>query len=1319
MKRILLSVFKLMLLVLFPGLLFAQQKDDHQILLRSGKFTPPANAGNNVQASAVLSKGLYNTKHYVTIQFNTLPDENRKKEISAAGIELIDYIPNLAYTAVINEGLNVSRLSALNVRALFKFTPEQKTIPALLKGNIPAHAIKAPGLVDVNVVTYEKLPVQDIQAAFTALKVIVLEDAQSFRRFTVRIPQHNLKQLVALAFVQWVEFIDPPNTLENTPGRTLHRVNILNDGVRNLKGDGINIGIWDGGAISPHLDFSPAGRVTQVELGAASDHSTHCSGTILGRGLRNPLAKGMAPNAKLYSYNFNGNIQTEMAAGIPLYNLAVSSHSYGSTQTCGVTGAGVAYSNTSRETDLNLNNFPFHLHCHSAGNSQTACAGGWSTITGSGKTAKNNILVANITSAEVISGSSSFGPVHDGRVKPEISAMGTNVYSTVSAPLNYDTYSGTSMATPGVSGTVALLVQRYKQLNAGALPPSTLIKNVILNTANDLGNAGPDYKFGYGRINALQAVKILEPSVRYVLSTATTGTTNDLPLAVPAGAARLRVMLTWNDPAAAANSNPALVNNLNLSVINGATTTLPWILDKDNPATPAVRAVDNVSNIEQVTIDNPAAGPYTMRVNGLAVPTGANQPYALTWSVEMPYIEVIYPNGGESFNPSSNEVITWDNAGITGTQTIEYSLNGGGTWTLLSSSVAANTKRFTFSVPGANTSTALVRISAGSITDVSDATFKIMGTVTGFGTTPVAGCSSGKVNFTWNAVPNATHYDLYQLDAATGEYVVLSLHVTATTYMASGLTPGASMWFTIVAKNNITGAISERAVAVNGTVSSGGGGLGAVGSISGQTNICGNPTSIIYTIPAVTGATTYTWTIPSGAVITGGQGTTSITVSYPGGSTNGNVAVFAGNGSCQTAPTSLAITVGGGVTAPLTGGDQSQTVCPGGTISTLTATASVPAGHTIVWYAAATGGTPIASPTQSTTGTVTYYAASRNTSSGCESATRTAVVLTITSVPAASATAGGAVTFCQGANVVLTAGAGSSYTWNKDGIAISGASTQTYTATASGSYTVTVTTGTCTSTSAPIVVTANVSPAAVVTASGATAICSGGNAVLTASAGSTWLWSNGATTQSITATTAGNYSVTITNANGCTAVSSATAVTVSPSLNATITAAPHRNLFPGLVTTLTANVNPPGNYNYVWFKNGVPVAGAASSTLAGIDHSDLGSYTVTVTNATGMACSNTSPAFTVADSATAKLFIYPSPNRGTFSVVYYAPAPDTKYTLSIYDGKGARTYVRTYTLSSAYQQMNVDMQHNGKGVYRVALSDKTGKAVAVGSVVIE
>jgi len=1302
------TLCKILILFLLPVVLDAQVGRDYNILLHSGKFIPEENIINISKTAPVFQQSLFKGKHYVVIQFITLPTQLQKDDLKAAGIELIDYIPNNAYTASVAETVNDAVLRSSLFRAVFQFKPADKTVPAILAGDIVPHAIKQAGFVDLTIITCEKLSPFEIGSSLQALGAAIMEDMPVFRSFVVRVPQDKMAQLVALPFIQWVEFIDPPNVLENTLGRTLHRVNILNDGVRNLKGEDVNVGIWDEGAIGAHLDFSPAGRVTQVEASTVSTHSTHCSGTILGRGLINPNARGMAPNAQLFSYNFSGNIQNEMAAGIPANNLVVSSHSYGSTQTCGLNGAGVIYSATSRASDINLNNFPFHLHCHSAGNSQAACAGGWSTITASGKSAKNNILVANITTAEVLSGSSSCGPVQDGRVKPEISAFGTSVLSTY--PNNaYATISGTSMATPGVAGSVTLLVQRYKQLNANVLPPSTLIKNTILNTAHDLGNPGPDYRFGYGRINALEAVKILETN-RYALNTVTTGATNDQAITVPAGAARLRVMLTWNDPAGTANANPALVNNLDLTVINGATTTLPWILDPVNPANSATRGVDVVSNIEQVTIDNPAAGSYTLRVHGLAVPTGPNQAYALTWSVEMPYIEVLYPNGNETFNPGSSETITWNNAGVTSNQTVEYSLNNGSSWTTISSSVPAATTRLVWSIPAANTSTALVRISSGSLTDQSDATFKILGTATGFAGSGVS-CNAGEVSFTWNAVADATHYDISRFNATTGNFEILQADITGTTFTATGLTPGLSMWFHIRAKNNTTGAQGERTNAINVTVSIGGGGIPAPGAITGQNAICGTPVNVPYSIAAVPGAVSYTWSVPPGANIAGGQGTTAITVNYPGGSASGNVSVSASNGSCSTAPSVLPVTVGSSaVASPVSGGNQLQTVCPGGVVPTLTATATVPAGHSVVWYSAATGGTVVSSPTLNTVGTVTYYAASVNNTTFCESAARTAVILTINSVPGATSSAGGPTTFCQGGNVVLTASAGTSYLWSN------GATTQSITVTAPGNYTCAVTTATCTSTTPAITVTVNPKPAASVTAGGPTVICQPNTVVLTSSAGSSWLWSNGATTQSITVSTSGNYSVTVTNASGCVSDPSvAIPVTVSPQPAVQISAAPYTRLLPGLSTTLTANVTPPGTYNYVWMKNGVIIPGALGTTLT-VHLDQLGSYSVQVTNAGN--CSNTSSIVSISDSASVKLFILPNPNRGQFDVIYHS-AMANMHSLRIFDSKGALAFRNDYPITGPYQPMRVDMRNAGKGTYVVSLFNNSGKRVASGKVVIQ
>lgn len=1369
MKKIICRSLALGFLLLYFFNAQAQEKKSFEILLNEGKFIPQQNSTNKAAVLTILEKSSFLEKRYVVLQFHQLPNDVQKDQLLADGIRLLDYLPNNAFMAAVSQGTDVNRFAINGIRSVFQLSVQQKTIPSFIQGNFPVHAVKQAGTVDLTVTTYERLSLENINATFENLGIIVLEDMPMFKSFTVRIPQQRFMELVRLNFVQWVEAIDPPNVPENLLGRTLHRVNVLNDGLRNLKGEGVNIGIWDENAVFGHLDFTPiAGRLNIIEPGTPSSHSTHCAGTIGGGGYINPKARGMAPKSSIFSWNFSGNIAVEAANGIPTYGLSVSSHSYGGTATCGLTGSGVAYSTTSRNTDVNLNNFPNHLHVHSSGNSQTSCTGGWSTITGSGKTSKNNILVANITTTEALSGSSSCGPTADGRVKPEISAFGTGVLSTY--PNNaYGTISGTSMATPGVAGTAALLVQRFRQLNGNANPISSLIKNTLLNTAQDLGNVGPDYRFGYGRLNALSAVKILEDN-RYIVNSISNGNSADITVTVPATAIRLQVMLTWNDPAGTANANPALVNNLDLTVINGATTSLPWILDPANPGVPATKATDNVSNIEQVTIDFPAPGTYTIRVAGASIAVGPQQ-YAVTWTVDEPSIEMIFPNGAESFNPGIAETITWDQKGITGNQTVEYSLNNGTSWTTISNTVAANITRLSWTPPaGANTSTALVRVTSGSLTDVSDANFSIQGIPTNFNTSATT-CAAGELNFTWNAVATANQYDILRLNEVNGAWEVLASNIIATSYTATGLTPGATIWFSIIAKNSSTGAVSERSLAISRVISATG--LAAIGSIDGNNIICGAVNNITYTVPVIPGASSYTWTVPGVAVIASGQGTNTISVNYPAGSSSGNVLVFATAGACQTSTATLSISVSSTVVAvPVSGGNQTQSYCNPNPLPMLTASATVPAGFEVIWYEAATGGLIVPTPTLNSVGTVTYYAASRNTSTACESNSRTPVILTIVAAAAPTITANSATAFCTGGSVTLTATSGSSYAWsngattpsiivntpgnytvtvNQGGGCINtsapttvtvnplptinitanssttfcqgnsvtltatagnsytwstGATTPSIIVSNAGSYSVTVNQGNaCINTSAPTLVTVNPLPSAVITAAGPTSFCEGNNVVLSASPGSSYLWSNGAASQNITTSAAGNYSVTVTNTNGCSNTSASTLVNVTPKPTVSLSAFPYTRLFPGLNTTLTASSTVP--ITYTWFRNGNLLNAATGSTLP-VNVDQLGNYSVTVTNGAG--CSNSSSLLPIADSASSQLFIYPNPNNGSFQVAYYSNGA-VKNTITVHDAKGARVYSKTFDINIPYQRMNVDVRNHGKGTYIVTLTNQNNQIV--------
>ena len=229
--------------------------------------------------------------------------------------------------------------------------------------------------------------------------------------------------------------------------------------------------------------------------------------------------------------------------------------------------------------------------------------------------------------------------------------------------------------------------------------------------------------------------------------------------------------------------------------------------------------------------------------------------------------------------------------------------------------------------------------------------------------------------------------------------------------------------------------------------------------------------------------------------------------------------------------------------------------------------------------------------------------------SGC--ATVSNSVNVSVSTPAATITPSGPTTFCTGGSVTLTANSGSAWLWSN------GATTQSIAVNASGTFTVDVTNvDGCTATSAPQTVTVNPLPATpTITPSGPTSFCTGGSVTLTASGGASWLWSTGATSQSINVTTSDSYSVTVTDANGCSATSAPTVVTVNPQPPApAITPSGPTTFCDGGSVTLTAS----GTGTWLW-SNG--------ATTQSINVTSSGTFTVTLTD--DNSCSATSAPVTV------------------------------------------------------------------------------------------
>lgn len=218
---------------------------------------------------------------------------------------------------------------------------------------------------------------------------------------------------------------------------------------------------------------------------------------------------------------------------------------------------------------------------------------------------------------------------------------------------------------------------------------------------------------------------------------------------------------------------------------------------------------------------------------------------------------------------------------------------------------------------------------------------------------------------------------------------------------------------------------------------------------------------------------------------------------------------------------------------------------------------------------------------------------------------------------------------------------------------------------------------------------------------------------------------SGATTTTLTLTgvTAGMngylYRTVVTGAAPCSIVNTVSAtLTVSPQPVVTLTAAPYTKLLPGRQTTITASVNPVLPFTAVWTLNGSPITATINNTYtADVDH--LGTYTVVATIGT---CTSLPASIIISDSASSKLWIYPSPNDGAFTVSYYTPGatPSNKVAqkLTIYDSEGRLVYKKDLTISQAYNLEKVDMRRNYGGLYFVVLRDANGKQIKTGQVVI-
>ncbi len=438
--------------------------------------------------------------------------------------------------------------------------------------------------------------------------------------------------------------------------------NLLLPAPYSLTGSGIKVGVWDGGSVrSTHQELT--GRVTKKNaLAINDDHATHVAGTIAASGVQ-AAAKGMASAATIDSYDWDADYTEMTAAGAvnatDTTGLPLSNHSYGYDA---VTADMGRYETEAASVDAIAASLPFYLPFWAAGNEQDLLTanGGFQSITFNGL-AKNIVTIGAVNDAvsggvrspanAPIASFSSLGPCDDGRIKPDLVANGVGVYSSVATSNTaYDgTYNGTSMATPNALGSAILIEQLYAREFSGQRMRASTLKALLIHTADDRGNAGPDYTYGWGLMNvkaaadlllahknSLAAPKIVEGTITNAAKTATHSFTWD-------GVSPIRATLCWTEPAGAEESNadsrtPNLVHNLDAKITapDGTTIHQPYVMpfvgtwSTASMSSPATTGKNNVDNVEQVFIASPSqAGTYTITVSLDGSLTTANQIYSL------------------------------------------------------------------------------------------------------------------------------------------------------------------------------------------------------------------------------------------------------------------------------------------------------------------------------------------------------------------------------------------------------------------------------------------------------------------------------------------------------------------------------------------------------------------------------------------------------------------------------------------------------------------------------------------------------------------
>jgi hypothetical protein len=469
---------------------------------------------------------------------------------------------------------------------------------------------------------------------------------------------------------------------------TLNAITLVHDKYPQLDGSDLIVSVKEDAFDKNDIDFY--NRVFQSEAISSepSLHATIMATIVAGAGNSSPDGRGVAKNSLIAFADFE-DLNPANTDQLRNDGITVQNHSYG-------VAIENEYGIESHLFDKQSFEYPELVHVFSAGNSgnETSTVGayanvpGYANLTGQFKMSKNTISVGSTNMFGEVAALSSRGPAHDGRIKPELVAHGDQ---------------GSSEAAAIVSGVSLLLQHAYRDDNAGALPPSSLIRATLVNSAKDNGRPQVDYEYGFGEVDALSSIETLRDE-RYFVDAVGDDETKTFIIHVPSDLRDLKVTLAWTDKEAEPGVEKAIVNDLDLELyqVSSGTPFAPWSLSTfphvDSLKKNAVRKADHLNTIEQITIPSASAGEYHIRVKGFNVTT--SQSFSVVYEL-VDEFRWTYPTGSDVLVADQTKLLRWKWNGEASAGTLQWRIQGDMDWQLISE-VDMSSEYFSWVVPSIN-----------------------------------------------------------------------------------------------------------------------------------------------------------------------------------------------------------------------------------------------------------------------------------------------------------------------------------------------------------------------------------------------------------------------------------------------------------------------------------------------------------------------------------------------------------------------------------------------------------------------------------------